>query len=75
MDHTDIALKKYLKSWAERQPLPAGGRTKLMLATASLKDKQGKDAAKNFAETPYDLISWAMVSCLEKRFTMARLVS
>jgi hypothetical protein len=75
MDHTDIALKKYLKGWADRQPLPAGGRSKLISTAAYLRGKKGKDLSVNFPEMPSELLSWAMVYCLDQRFNMARLVS
>lgn len=76
MDHTDIAIKRYLKDWADRQPLPGDGRTKLISAVAYLKSKKGKDLSVNFANMPSELLSWTMVyHCLDQRFTMARLVS
>jgi hypothetical protein len=75
MDHIEIELKQSLKSWADQQPLPSGGRSQLISAAASIRDERGKNTPQNLTQKPVDLISWAMVYCIDRQFATGRLVS
>ena len=75
MDHTDLELKQYLKNWADQQPLPVRGRAKLMMAAASLKKTRGKKTPHTTTQNSNDLISWAMVYCVDRRISAARIVT
>ena len=75
MDHQDIELKHLLQDWAEDQPLPVGGKSRLLMAAAGLKEKgRKKSQAKSLAQ-PSDLVSWAMVYCVDRRISLARIVT
>ena len=75
MDHTDLELKQYLKNWADRQPLPVGGRAQLIMAAASSKKKRGKKTLHTTTPKSNDLLSWAMVYCVDRRISAARIVT
>ena len=75
MDNLDLELKQYLKNWADHQPLPIGGKAQLITAAATLQDTAEKKSPLNISEKSNDLISWAMVYCVDKRISMARLVT
>jgi hypothetical protein len=75
MDNIDLELKQYLKNWADHQPLPVGGRAQLIAAAASLQDNSEKKSPVKISENSNDLISWAMVYCIDRRISMARLVT
>ena len=75
MDNIDLELKQYLKNWADHQPLPIGGRAQLIAATASLQKNIGKKSTLKISEKSNDLISWAMVYCVDRRISIARLVT
>ena len=75
MDNIDLELKHYLKNWADHQPLPVGGRAQLIAAAASLQDNSEKKSPVKISENSNDLISWAMVYCIDRRISMARLVT
>jgi len=75
MDNIDLELKQYLKNWADHQPLPVGGRSQLITAAASLQDNSEKKSPVKISENSNDLISWAMVYCIDRRISMARLVT
>ena len=75
MDKLDLELKQYLKNWADHQPLPIGGRAQLIAAAAALQDTAEKKSPHIINQKPDDLISWAMVYCIDKRTSLARLVT
>ena len=71
MDQLDLELKQYLQDWAE-QPLPVGGKSRLLKSAAGFKEKGRNNSSRNFTSQPTDLISWAMVYCVDRRISMAR---
>ena len=75
MDHLDFELKDLLQDWAEQQPLPVGGKSQLIKSAAGFKEKGSKNSSLNFTPQPSDLISWAMVYCVDRRISMARIVT
>lgn len=75
MDNIDLELKQYLKNWADHQPLPIGGRAQLIAAAASLQKNIGEKSTLKISEKSNDLISWAMVYCVDRRISIARLVT
>jgi hypothetical protein len=75
MDHLDIELKHLLQNWAEQQPVPASGKSRLLKSAAGLKEKGGRRSAGNSPVQPNDLISWAMVYCVDRRISLARIVT
>lgn len=75
MENIDLDLKQYLKNWADHQPLPVGGRAQLIAAAASLQKNIGKKSTLKISEKSNDLISWAMVYCVDRRISIARLVT
>ena len=75
MENIDLDLKQYLKNWADHQPLPVGGRAQLIPAAASLQKNIGKKSTLKISEKSNDLISWAMVYCVDRRISIARLVT
>jgi hypothetical protein len=75
MNNIDNELRHRLKNWADQQPLPEGGKAKLMAAAASMKIKAKDESRINFSEQPSDLLVWAMVYSNERRMSMARLVA
>jgi len=75
MDHQDLELKRYLKNWADHQPLPVGGRAQLITAAASYQEKGGVKVSRSTTPMPNDLISWAMVYCVDRKISMARIVT
>ena len=75
MNSTDNELRRRLKDWADQQPLPEGGKAKLMAAAASLKGKTKAESRINISEQPNDLLVWAMLYNNERRMSMARLVA
>jgi hypothetical protein len=75
MENIDLDLKQYLKNWADHQPLPVGGRAQLIAAAASLQKNIGKKSPLKISEKSNDLISWAMVYCVDRRTSIARLVT
>ena len=75
MDHQDFELKHMLQDWAEQQPLPVGGRSQLLKAAAGFLEKGRKKSPGRSPNQPSDLISWAMVYCVDRRISMARIVT
>ena len=75
MDHQDLELKQYLKNWADHQPLPVEGRAQLISAAASYQEKGGKNTSRSTTPIPNDLISWAMIYCVVRKISMARIVT
>jgi hypothetical protein len=75
MENIDLDLKQYLKNWADHQPLPVGGRAQLIAAAASLQKNIGNKSTLKISEKSNDLISWAMVYCVDRRISIARLVT
>ncbi len=75
MENIDLELKQYLKNWADHQPLPVGGRAQLIAAAASLQKNIGNKSTLKISEKSNDLISWAMVYCVDRRISIARLVT
>jgi len=75
MDHLDLELKHLLQDWAEQQPLPAGGKSQLLKSAAGFKENGRKRSPSKTPAQPSDLISWAMVYCVDRRISMARIVT
>jgi hypothetical protein len=75
MDHQNLELKQYLKNWVDHQPLPVGGRAQLITAAASYQEKRGRKTSRSTTPIPNDLISWAMVYCMDRKISMARIVT
>jgi hypothetical protein len=75
MDQLDFELKQYLQDWAEQQPLPVGGKSTLLTAATAYREKGKKKIPSNPSSQPNDLISWAMVYCVDRRISMARIVT
>lgn len=75
MDHQDLEIKQYLKEWADHQPLPIGGKAKLITAAAAHKEKKGGKIPQLTTPIPNDLISWAMVYCVDRKISLARIVT
>ncbi|MGB5845881.1 MAG: hypothetical protein WBG94_15665 [Anaerolineales bacterium] len=75
MDHLDFELKQVLQDWAEQQPLPVGGKSRLIKSAAGFKEKGRKNSSRNFTSQPTDLLSWAMVYCVDRRISMARIIT
>ena len=75
MDHLDFELKQYLQDWAEQQPLPVGGKSALLTSAAAYQEKGRKKTSGISTSQPNDLISWAMVYCVDRRISMARIVT
>ncbi len=75
MDQQDLEIKQYLKNWADHQPLPVGGRGQLLTAAASLQGTGRKQTPRITTPRPDDLITWAMVYCVDRRISMARIVT
>lgn len=75
MDQLDIELKQILQDWTERQPLPIGGKSRLLKSAAAYhEDGRGKPHAKTSSQAN-DLISWAMVYCVDRHISLARIVT
>ena len=75
MDDQDLELRQYLKNWADHQPLPVGGRAQLITAAVSYQEKGGKKTSRSTTPIPNELMSWAMVYCMDRKFSMARIVT
>lgn len=75
MDHQDLEIKRYIKNWADHQPLPVDGRSKLIKAAAAHQEKRGTKTSQMTPPIPNDLISWAMVYCIDRKISMARIVT
>jgi hypothetical protein len=75
MNHLDFELKHLLKDWAEQQPLPATGKSQLLKSAVGLKEKATRQPTGISRTQPTDLISWAMVYCLDRRISTARIVT
>ena len=75
MNNLDFEIKQYLKNWADHQPLPIGGRAQLIAAAVTLQDTSEKKSPLSISEKSNDLISWAMVYCVDQRISMTRLVT
>ena len=75
MDQLDFELKQYLQDWAEQQPLPVGGKSALLTSVAAYQEKGKKKTHSNPSSQPNDLITWAMVYCVDRRISMARIVT
>ena len=75
MDHLDFELKHLMQDWAEQQPLPVGGKSVLLTSVAANQEKGRKKTPNNFTSQPNDLISWAMVYCVDRRISIARIVT
>jgi hypothetical protein len=75
MDDQDLELKQYLKNWADHQPLPVGGRAQLITTAASYQGKRGKNTSRRTTPIPNDHLSWAMVYCMDRKYSMARIVT
>jgi hypothetical protein len=74
MDQLDLELKQYLQDWAE-QPLPVGGKSRLLRSAAAYQEKGRKKSPGSSTSQPHDLISWAMVYCVDRRISMARIIT
>ena len=74
MDQLDLELKQYLQDWAE-QPLPVGGKSRLLTSAAAYQEKGRKKSPGSSTSQPHDLISWAMVYCVDRRISMARIIT
>ena len=75
MDDQDLELRQYFKNWADHQPLPVGGRAQLITAAVSYQEKGGKKTSRSTTPIPNELMSWAMVYCMDRKFSMARIVT
>jgi hypothetical protein len=75
MDQQDLELRQYLKNWVDKQPLPVGGKVQLITAAATLKEEGRSKTSRPLPPKPNDLISWAMVYCVDRRISMARIVT
>ena len=75
MDHLDLELKHQMQNWAEQQPLPVGGKSTLLTSIAANREKGKKKTPSNPSPQPSDLLSWAMVYCVDRRISMARIVT
>ena len=75
MDHIDSEIRHFLKSWVDHQPLPAEGRSQLIEAAIALRDNKENKSSLGIGGKPNELISWAMVYCVDRRISTARLVS
>lgn len=75
MDHLDLELEHLLQDWAEQQPLPVGGKSQLLKSAAGFKEKGRQKTPGISPAQPSDLISWAMVYCVDRRISMARIVT
>lgn len=75
MDHIDSEIRQYLKRWVDQQPLPSNGRARLIEAAIGLRSKKEKKSTQIIGGKSNELISWAMVYCVDKRLSMARLVT
>jgi hypothetical protein len=74
MNHLDLEIKHLMQDWAE-QPLPVGGKSALLTSAAAYQEKGRKRTSNNSTSQPNDLISWAMVYCVDRRISMARIVT
>jgi hypothetical protein len=74
MDHLDLEIKHLMQDWAE-QPLPVNGKSALLTAVAAYQEKGKKKSPRTPASQPNDLISWAMVYCVDRRISLARIVT
>ena len=75
MNNIDNELRQRIKNWADQQPLPEGGKAKLMAAAASL-NKKGRDESRlNVSHMPNDLYVWAMVYSNDRTMSMTRLLA
>jgi len=75
MDHLDLEIRHILQDWADAQPLPVSGKAQLLKSAAGLRENRRKKSSSNPASMPNDLISWAMVYCVDRRISMARIVT
>lgn len=75
MDQLDFDLKHILQDWAEQQPLPIGGKSQLIKSAAGIKEGRRRVQRIPSQVQPNDLISWAMVYCVDRRISMARIVT
>jgi hypothetical protein len=75
MDQFDFELKHILQDWAEQQPLPIGGKSQLIKSAAGIKEGRRRVQRIPSQVQPSDLISWAMVYCVDRRISMARIVT
>ena len=75
MDQLDFELNQYLQDWAEQQPLPVGGKSMLLTAAAAFQEKGRKKTPGISTPQPNNLITWAMVYCVDRRISMARIVT
>jgi hypothetical protein len=75
MDQFDFELKHILQDWAEQQPLPIGGKSQLIKSAAGIKEGRRRVQRIPSQVQPNDLISWAMVYCVDRRISMARIVT
>ena len=57
------------------QPLPVGGKAQLISAAATQQERGGKNTLQTSTPIPDDLISWAMVYCVDRKISMARIVT
>jgi hypothetical protein len=75
MDHLDLDIRHLLQDWADEQPLPVGGKSQLLKSAAGFKEKGRKKSSGKAPAQPSDLISWAMVYCVDRRISMARIIT
>ncbi len=75
MDHQDFELKHILQDWAEQRPLPVGGKSQLLKSAIGFKENRRKRSPGKSPSQPSDLITWAMVYCVDRRISMARIVT
>lgn len=75
MDRDDLEIRQYLKNWADRQPLPVGGRAQLISAAASLRDQGKRKSPLPPPPRSAELVSWAMVYCVGRQISLARIVT
>jgi len=75
MNHIDLELKGYLKRWADQQPLPAGGKAQLIKNAAAHLESGRRKTTRPASPITADMISWAMVYCVDQKLTTARIVT
>jgi hypothetical protein len=75
MESTDIELKRILKDWADRFPLPNEGRAQLLEAAHSVDKDTDRPAVLPFNILPKASMSWFIVYSMRAGTSSLRLVS
>ncbi len=75
MDQLDFELKHILQDWAEQQPLPVNGKTQLLSTAAASREFGNIQTPEPNLSQASDLISWAMVYCVDRRLSMTRIIA